>query len=1104
MGTKVHSKSFLPAYHSMRDLNDDSNSCSWPLYYGDNNLTNGQYYNGFLQRVAPDAYPGYDKDTLKQKMLEHEATFKDQVYELHRLYRIQKDMMDEVKRKEIHNSRRPIDTSSSASPLASQITSEDSRKWHNRGFPIVNSVCGRPSISGIEGIHSPLSSIKGNSPLSGPFPSQNGGSSRDLEVLESRPTKVRRKMFDLQLPADEYIDTEEREQINDNQVSAVSSSYPSENCKIAPESQVKLFFGDGGNNACKGESLRSDVCLRSTNGLADLNEPIQLEETKETNTSSYIDLEAHNSCNGKIQNPDLSAKSNLQLLGLPKEISLSSYGNSNSTHYSLHLQNNGNGTARFPHVLEAGLRESNLHSVSQGLQSDKLLLSSQPTQVSANKVDEPAFYLMDKSKGDLWREKTVCGVEISGRSHDATSNKYLGSFVASHVPGPYTIAPSSELAKSWSHSWEKPSSCLSQKSISVQTPAGLNSSALLSKSSQASVQSDWIYGDRSYFVSSKSNLPFGTELPHTGLSSSATLSKSSQASVQRDGIFGDKWYFNSDAKSNPPFGTELSYRNGFHQGSSSGSKFIPSISGDYLSSSNENNGAPGLLISDGLAKYNKGINCTDMKSAKDVNLNVAISDCSSNQEIPQHLEIFGGEQKHENHLAVFPWLRAKPACKSEAASAEGISSNKSEMLKDSNQFFTQNMKSISSSNDVQAGITETCGSLSNKKLLEMPHVSKNESSSLTSPVSLVHPSESKSVNNRKRVLDMNLPCYATDPNEGEILDLEKGPDAEHAKVRHHIDLNSCLSDDETSLKPSAPISSVRITAEIDLEAPFVPETEDDVYPGEASVVKNNEAPVASPKHKAEVPKDELMTVAAEAIVAISSFGWHNHVDDSCNQSEIPSKESSLTDPLVWFVEIVSLCGDDPESKFHSTSKDKDGEDNEGYSSDGIDHFESMTLKLTETKEEDYMPTPLVPEILKLEETGTTLLSNRPRKAQGRRGRQRRDFQRDILPGLTSLSRHEVTEDLQTFGGLMRAMGHSWNGLTRRNSTRNGCGRGRRRSVVSPSPPVTTTPPCTPLVQQLSNIEMGLEDRSLTGWGKTTRRPRRQRCPAGNPPSIPLT
>lgn len=63
----------------MRDLNEDSNSCSWPLYYGDKTLTNGQYYNGFWSRVAADAYPGYDKDVVKRTMLEHEAIFKDQV-----------------------------------------------------------------------------------------------------------------------------------------------------------------------------------------------------------------------------------------------------------------------------------------------------------------------------------------------------------------------------------------------------------------------------------------------------------------------------------------------------------------------------------------------------------------------------------------------------------------------------------------------------------------------------------------------------------------------------------------------------------------------------------------------------------------------------------------------------------------------------------------------------------------------------------------------------------------------------------------------------------------------------------------------------------------
>lgn len=82
MGTKVHCKSYLPDYYSMRDLNEDSSSSSWPLFYGDNGITNGQYYNGFVPRNIIDGYPGYDKDTLKQKMLEHEAVFKNQVLTL--------------------------------------------------------------------------------------------------------------------------------------------------------------------------------------------------------------------------------------------------------------------------------------------------------------------------------------------------------------------------------------------------------------------------------------------------------------------------------------------------------------------------------------------------------------------------------------------------------------------------------------------------------------------------------------------------------------------------------------------------------------------------------------------------------------------------------------------------------------------------------------------------------------------------------------------------------------------------------------------------------------------------------------------------------------
>ncbi|KAI3462700.1 hypothetical protein Pfo_019363 [Paulownia fortunei] len=41
----------------------------------------------------------YDKEYLKMAMLQHEETFREQVYELHRLYRIQKMIMKDIAKK---------------------------------------------------------------------------------------------------------------------------------------------------------------------------------------------------------------------------------------------------------------------------------------------------------------------------------------------------------------------------------------------------------------------------------------------------------------------------------------------------------------------------------------------------------------------------------------------------------------------------------------------------------------------------------------------------------------------------------------------------------------------------------------------------------------------------------------------------------------------------------------------------------------------------------------------------------------------------------------------------------------------------------------------
>lgn len=695
-------------------------------------------------------------------------------------------------------------------------------------------------------------------------------------------------------------------------------------------------------------------------------------------------------------------------------------------------------------------------------QMEKFHLSSNPMQVAVNKFHElPVFYLNDRIKVQQELDnRPVSDLQFSKRSYEMSNTGDPGYLLASQTSRTYSIAPSSDVGKSWAHScssWEMPNGNSSQKSTS-------------------------------------------------GHKSSAAVNKSFPSSSQNNGIFGDRWHLRSDSRANPGSGCETPYQNGFYLGSTSGSKGVlsPSIRHDHA------------------ANYYKASGCVGTNSPKDINLNEALSKSLSNE---------AGQQPNynEDHHNILPWSRAVPAGKNETINSRRLSmtAELSFMLSPKNQFSDrneiengskvisyQNIESNSHCGNIEPRTLEHDECQSQRKLLgfpifEGPRISKNESFSVaSSSAPLPNPSANGVEDNQKtRVFDMNLPCdpsvFESDDTTSGALALENEIDTKIPTVRVHIDLNSCVDDEEASTSPLPPLASSaaneKVVVEIDLESPAMPDTEEDIIAEEESVEKRHEQQSQSPCHKAVDIQDDLMAVAAAAIVAISSCDHSYHLDDTVSNVS----EDSLSDPLNWFAEIVSTHGDDVQTKSDTVLRANDGKDTAESSLRGIDYFEYMTLRLAEVSEEDYMPKPLVPENMEIEDSGTNLLQNRPRKGHTRRGRQRRDFQKDILPGLSSLSRHEVTEDLQTFGGLMRATGHSWHsGVTRRNSTRNGCGRGRRRSVISPPPPVQSA--CNQLIQQLSNIEMGLEDGSLTGWGKTTRRPRRQRYPAGNPPPVPLT
>ncbi|KAH6830377.1 hypothetical protein C2S53_007543 [Perilla frutescens var. hirtella] len=281
-------------------------------------------------------------------------------------------------------------------------------------------------------------------------------------------------------------------------------------------------------------------------------------------------------------------------------------------------------------------------------------------------------------------------------------------------------------------------------------------------------------------------------------------------------------------------------------------------------------------------------------------------------------------------------------------------------------------------------------------------------------------------------------------------------------LRHCIDLNLSLDEADAPSAPSLPSAIVKIaTTEIDLEAPAVIDSEMDASPDqELNSRKSDMLPCYQ----------ECDKIAAEAMIAISLSGEKELVDDNS---------------LKWFAEVISSQRGDNAGVAVDVSMNEsrayEEEEEEEVIPDGMDHFEFMTLQLEDSKEEHHHYEAFVLKAPSDDEGGAALTRRTRRGHQSRRGRQRRDFQRDILPGLVTLSRLQVTEDFQAFEELLKAGG--WQ--SHRSSTRNGRGRKRWGGAEEMKTPCST---------QAQQPVCHIEERSLAGWGKKTRRLPRQRCP----------
>ncbi|XP_050376651.1 uncharacterized protein LOC126794049 [Argentina anserina] len=105
----------------------------------------------------------------------------------------------------------------------------------------------------------------------------------------------------------------------------------------------------------------------------------------------------------------------------------------------------------------------------------------------------------------------------------------------------------------------------------------------------------------------------------------------------------------------------------------------------------------------------------------------------------------------------------------------------------------------------------------------------------------------------------------------------------------------------------------------------------------------------------------------------------------------------------------SVCYEDCAGKVGELNKIEKESETQQYS---CDFFELMTLTLTESSVDDYSVSsnPSEVSLSEAKDVGLKL----------RRGRRLKDFQKDILPGLASLSRHEIREDINIMEGVLRS------------------------------------------------------------------------------------
>lgn len=228
------------------------------------------------------------------------------------------DMMTEVRSKELHRHQNPMPMGASQSSLFDFPSADDRKRWHDSSLPLVGFSHHMPSTSTADSIQSRFSFMNVEKMQSGCGSTHNGSRFKNHESLESKCKKLERRLFDLELPADKYINDEDEGQGASGRSGV--ENYPSNRShKFTCENDGNVSTQNAAHSSCNGDASSPNMFLRRTKDFTDLNEPIQVEEASGT---ASVDILGNVTCSkDRIQRWDLSPNSCSGFPCLGKEIS---------------------------------------------------------------------------------------------------------------------------------------------------------------------------------------------------------------------------------------------------------------------------------------------------------------------------------------------------------------------------------------------------------------------------------------------------------------------------------------------------------------------------------------------------------------------------------------------------------------------------------------------------------------------------------------------------------------------------------------------------------------------------------------------------------------